>query len=303
MKNILSIAAGLFLSGTAVAQDAAPQEHSFLNKRGMEVLPQKGEWALGVSATSFLVYAGNLLNGNSGNNAPIFNHGNGPTSFAIGNLGGMALSGKYMKSATFAYRARFQANASSNTMRNFVLKNVPTPDPLNPIYVEDEMTTESTMAFLSFGVEKRRGTGRVQGIYGAELLAGVSGSRSVFNYGNPFSIDFNTPTTTTDFNNGFTNNVGNRIVEANNGTSFLLGARAFVGVEYFVAPKLSLGGEFGYTMGFTTNGKGFITSETWFSGNSSVANITQDTYPNRGIRSFGAGLDNVNAGLMLHFYF
>ncbi len=98
-------------------------------------------------------------------------------------------------------------------------------------------------------------------------------------------------------------NVSSRVRESYSGVSMLFGARAFAGVEYFVAPKLSIGGEFGYTIGFATNSKGFISNETWYSANSTVANITRDSYPNKGIRSFGAGLDNINAGLLLHFYF
>lgn len=36
---------------------------------------------------------------------------------------------------------------------------------------------------------------------------------------------------------------------------FNVGVRAFVGAEYFVAPKVSIGGEFGWGIGFAMNGK------------------------------------------------
>lgn len=307
MKHIFSFSAALLLVGSAFAQEGASaysgKERSFKSVRGHEVLPQQGEWALGVSATGFLSYAGNLMNGNAANAAPGFNAANGPSAFAIGNLGGVAVTGKYMKSASLAYRARFQANIGSSTLRNSVLKSALTPDPLNPQYVTDEATTDAHVVLLGLGFEKRRGNSRVQGIYGAEMLVGFSAGRTVYNYGNPMSVDFSAPLSTVDFNGGFSMMTNTRPRENYSGLSLLVGARAFAGVEYFIAPKLSLGGEFGYTMGFSTNGKGYISSETWFSGTGSVANITRDNYPNRGLRSFGMGLDNINAGINMHFYF
>lgn len=297
----------LLAGSTAFAQDAnvtaGEKEHSFKSIKGHEVLPQKGEWSIGISASGFLSYMGNLANGNSMNSAPSFTAASGPSAFAIGNIGGMAVTGKYMKSATLAYRVRFQANAGSTTLRNNVVKSVLTPDPLNPVYVQDEMITDAHVVLLGAGFEKRRGSGRVQGIYGAEVLAGFSGSKSVMNYGNGMSIDFNAPLSTSDFNSGSAMNMAIRTREVYSGPSMLLGARAFAGVEYFVAPKISIGGEFGYTLGFSTTGKGYISSEQWYSGNNSIANVTRDTYPSRGLRSFGAGLDNINAGLSLQFYF
>jgi hypothetical protein len=81
------------------------------------------------------------------------------------------------------------------------------------------------------------------------------------------------------------------------------GVRGFGGVEYFFAPKISLGGEIGYTIGFSTNGKGYTTRETLHTGTGSAVTVTTDNYTNSGLRSMGIGLDNVNAGINLHFYF
>ncbi len=307
MKNTLAIYAGLMLSGfTAFAQTEATETtasdtHSFKSVHGHEVLPQKGDWGLGVSATGFLGYFGNLMNGN--NAAPTFNNANGPSAFSIGNLGGMAVMGKYMRTSTLAYRVRFQANFGSVTNRNFVAKSLPTPDPLNPILVEDSRTTSSHVVLLSAGFEKRRGAGRLQGFYGAEAIVGTAGGKAVYSYGNGFSIDYPAPVTTTNFDNGNSSAVSTRTKENFSGTTMLFGARGFAGVEYFFAPRMSLGGEVGYTLGFSTNSKGYNTTEQWNSGGSTTATVTTDKYPNSGLRSFGAGLDNVNAGINLHFYF
>jgi hypothetical protein len=285
----------------ATTQDADNQ--SFKSVHGHEVLPQKGDCALGISATGFLNYIGNMMNNGTANNAPAFNSANGPQAFAIGNLGGVALMGKYMKTATTAYRVRFQLNAGNNTYSNNVLKSEITPDPLNPHYVQDKMSVNAFVALLGAGIEKRRGHGRVQGFYGAEALLGFSGKTTKYTYGNGFDASFTSPLSTTDFALGTTANQTVRLKESSTGTSFLLGVRAFTGVEYFFAPKMSLGGEIGYSLGFSTNGKGYMTSETWYSGTNVTANVTKDTYPNSGLMSWGIGLDNINAGINLHFYF
>ena len=55
---------------------------------------------------------------------------------------------------------------------------------------------------------------------------------------------------------------GSRTVETKNGATFTLGARAFIGAEYFILPKMSLGAEYGWGIGLSTTGSGTQTIET-----------------------------------------
>ncbi len=308
MKKILFIFLAAAISSPAFSQTAEPTTKSdkalsFKTIHGHEALPQAGEWAIGVSATSFFSYLGNIANGSTANSAPAFGPANGANAFAIGQLGGMAVTGKYMKSSSYAYRARFQVNMGSVDYRNAVLKSTPTPDPLNPMYTEDKMSSTTTSVLLGLGIEKRRGTGRVQGVYGAEALLGFAGGQKKYTYGNAFDVNYNSPMSTTDFGTSSSAYSSSRILENNTGTMFLFGARAFAGVEYFIAPKLSLGGEMGYTLGYSSNGKGSIVTETWNAPVSQKATVTTDNYSASGLRSWGIGLDNINAGINMHFYF
>lgn len=313
MKNISALFLALALSATAFAQDAPPAPVmgtnecpplSFKSKNGHEVLPQQGEWALGVSATSFLNYIGNMMNASTFNPAPTFNQAGAPNAFAIGNLSGAAVTGKYMKKPDMAYRVRFQLNGGTTDYRNLVLQSSLTPDPLNPKYVEDKQSNKTYAVLLGAGFEKRRGTSRVQGIYGAELLLGLAGGTTTYTYGNKFTTDFNAPVSTTDFQTGASAPAAaGRTKETKTGTMFLGGVRGFVGVEYFIAPKWSVGGEVGYTLGFSTNGEGSTTTEYWNSVNSSAATLTEKGFTNNGVRSWGIGLDNVNASINFNFYF
>lgn len=309
MKHTILLSTALLMAGTAsFAQDAMPAAtkeapHSFTSKNNHEVLPQAKEWGLGISATGFLGYLGNMMNGNVMNNAPTFNSANEPNAFGIGNINGMALSGKYMKSATMAYRGRFMVNAGSTSYRNNVFKALVTPDPLNPEYVEDVQTTMAHTVLLSAGFEKRRGTGRLQGIYGAEVLVGFAGNKRTYKYGNGLTAEIPAVATTTDFATGSSSYLSTRPLESYSGNSILAGARGFGGVEYFFAPKMSIGGEIGYTLGFSTNSKGYTVTESWVPQMEQTVTVNRDTYANSGLRSMGIGLDNVNAGINFSFYF
>lgn len=298
----------LGFSASLHAQDAPvshkeEKELSFKSIHGHEVLPQKGDWALGISATGFLNYLGNMMNNTTFNNAPTIYSANEPNGFAIGQLSGVALMGKYMKSDDMAYRVRFQVNAGSVDSKNLVLKSSLTPDPLNPVFVEDKKTVSSYTALLSAGFEKRRGNSRLQGFYGAEVMVGLAGKNTTYTYGNSYDINFNAPLSTVDFTTGTSANLITRPKEISTGSMFLAGIRGFIGVEYFIAPKISLGGEIGYSVGMSTNGKGTEKTSTWDPGALIPRTITTHSYDNGGVSSWGVGLDNVNAGLNLHFYF
>ncbi len=288
-------------------QPATPKKErpvlSYKSKNGHEVLPQKGEWSLGISASSFLNYAGNLMNGNAMNTAPVFNAAPMPGAFGLNQMGGYAVTGKYMKTSDFAYRVRFQANLGSMTYRNLVAKNDTAPNAYKPTFAEDKSVNGAHTVLLAAGFERRRGTGRVQAFYGAEALLGFSGSTHTITYGNTMDSTFKTPVSTTDFANGTSAAAISRTTEVKSGTSFLFGARGLGGVEYFFAPKISLGGELGYTLGFSTNGKGSRTEQVWNALDKKAQTITTDNYGSQGLQSFGMGLDNINAGVNLHFYF
>lgn len=306
MKKFILIASFTALGFAAADAQTTPNPKtpgSFISKNGHEVLPQEGEWALGFSASSFLGYAGNLLNGNTANTAPAFGNANAPTINTLGNLNGIAVLGKYMKRADLAYRVRFQANAYTNTRNNYVSKSTLTPNPLLPEYVEDKQTINNSAFLLGFGLEKRRGSSRLQGVYGGEIILGFVTEGRTYEYGNDMDVNFNSPVSTTNFVTGTSAATSTRAVEENLGAQFFAGARGYVGAEYFFAPKMSIGAEVGYTLGFQTNATQTLVNETYDSGNLSAVNVETKRYGNSGLNSFGIGLDNLNAGLNLFVYF
>lgn len=300
MKNIIiTVFAFVLLTNVAHGQDT--ESSSVLSKKGYPLLPETGEWGLGISADPFLRYAGNFLSGSTSTNIePNFTY---PES-VIGN--NIALFGKKIIDANTAYRARFNVGVGQNINKAVIGQNVTTPDPSAPAFVDDWQKVNFTTVVFSGGYEKRRGNSRVQGIYGGEVVLGLTGNKAVYQYGNTMNLEFNAPITNNFGNNilaGSTAATSSRKTEEKFGTSFLVGARGFVGVEYFFAPKMSIGGEFGYMIGYRTIGKTYITSESWDSAAGAVRTIKTERYDNGGFQSLGIGLDNLNGTINLMFYF
>lgn len=293
----------------AIAQEVttttAAEAPVLKSKKGEAYLPVAGEWGLGVSANPFLDYLGNFLNGyDNFNDGPNFQFASNPAN-------NIAVFGKLIKDANTAYRVRFNVGVRSNTNKAVVSQNQINPDPAYPAFTDDWQKVNTTAIVIAPGIEKRRGSTRLQGIYGGELVLGFNNTKVSYDYGNAMSADFNAPITNDFDNYGYGDNIlgGNeaaasvRVVEDKSGSNFLVGARGFIGVEYFFAPKISIGGEFGYMLGFQTQRRATITAETWDAASVNTREIKIDEYRNGGVTSMGIGLDNLSGSINLLFYF
>ncbi len=247
---ILALCAGV----SASAQDMN-------SKKGTAILPESGDWSIGISANSFLNYAGNLMNGS--NTAPSFDWANN-----------QVITGKMMKDANTAYRAMVRIGLTSTTSEQ---QTVTFPDDLGAFSVDSiEVKNSATNITIGAGIQKYRGKGRLQGIYGAEAMITLGGAKETWD--------------------GSDETLGALSIEDNKGGIFGLGVRGFIGVEYFFAPKMSLGGEFGWAIGLSSQGAREITG--------SVDGEAIDTYTVSGKSStFGLDTDNVGGNINLNFYF
>lgn len=267
-KSILAVA--VILASTATfAQDE-------------NYLPESGDWAIGVDATPFLNYAGNLIGGNDGNVAPTWNY----------LTTNQTITGKMFVADDMAYRASIRLGFGSMKGSNMVGQDgaaAPTY-PALPTQVEDSYKYSMNNIGLSGGIEYRRGHGRLQGFYGGELGIAFSGSKATYDYGNPMTT---TGATTSDFGGNLTTDTygnGARITESKAGSTVAFGLRGFIGAEYFVLPKLSVGGEFGWGLVFASTGASTTSLES--TDGASVG--TQDLEGTKS-SSFGVDTDNVNS--------
>jgi hypothetical protein len=246
MKKSLLILA-MFIGGAVTAQD------NMTSKKGTPILPEAGDWSIGIGANSTLEYFGNLMNGN--NSAPSFDWQSSPN----------VIRGKMMKDANTGYRLGLRLGFGSNKET----EEAPNPGDLKE-------TKESGMDInLMAGIEKRRGKGRLQGVYGGEAGIGLSSGKTTMTY------------------NG--NAAAGSTLEMKDGSGFSFDLRGFIGVEYFFAPKMSVGGEFGWGLGISSVGAG-DTKIADGNGGSTSAKTGKSS-------SFGFDTDNADASINLNFYF
>ena len=228
MKKItLLVAALAFVVFNVQAQDEA-----LVSKKGFTILPEQGDFAIGVDVAPFFSSLNFMSTGTTG---PKMSFGDG-----------LSVIGKYYASADMAYRVKFAANMSSTTQNTFVTDQTV----LNPTaadVVEDKTTANLSHYALSVGFEKRRGSGRLQGYYGADFFTEYKNGSSSSTYGNALDAG----------------HTGIRTVDTDNGAALSFGLRGFVGVEYFIAPKISLGGELGWGVAYQMGFDGSATTEEW----------------------------------------
>lgn len=271
-KSILAVAVLLGTSAT-FAQDLT-------SKKGENYLPEAGDWAISIDATPLLGYVQGIFGSNGSGSG-------GSWSFLNGNN---VITGKYFVADDMAYRGGINIGFNSVTERAYTTELDASGAPVTPAAVViDERKTTGSMIMLTGGMEWRKGTTRLQGFYGGELGLGFGGGSKVdYTYANAYSWNGTAGTASqTHAVDGSTdlNNVTNK-------GGIMFGLRGFIGAEYFVLPKLAIGGEFGWGLGLQTTGEGTVTTTQLNTAGTGTEQVTNETVAKGS--AFGVGTDNSN---------
>ncbi len=243
-KIIISLA---IILGGFVAVSAQYSGDKLTNKNGLAILPEAGDIALGIEANPFLGYIGNLFNSSTQNTNPSFS-----------GLSDQTIYVKYFLSDLSALRLKLGFDFGTDRKSQAV--SIDDANSLNNLNsVIDYRFNRSRELSLSVGYEMRRGYNRLQGFYGAELGLGFTNNFTTYQYGNEMTAMNQAPTTASFTGNE--NSIANRTLERYDGKTFNAGLNAFVGVEYFFAPKMSVGGELGLGFYANTGSMGYVKSE------------------------------------------
>ena len=282
MKKVLAV----FLSLIAFEYKA----QDIKSKKGENYLPEAKDYAIQIDAVPFLNYTGKLLS-NAGSTSP---------DITSPNFSPLTIGGKYFVTNKYAYRAKFRIATGSETLRNTVINNEKSTT--KTIYTNDTRKTSETNISLTFGFEKRKGNTRLQGYYGAEGLLKIVGGNTKYSYGNAFTAT-NPSVYTTDFDkttaSGFESALQTqRVTSIKEGTTIGIGARGFIGAEYFIFPKISIGAELGWGFAYLNKNDGLLTVESW---NATAA--IKEGVPFGGGSYFGIDTDNSGGQLMLTLHF
>lgn len=250
------------LLGIAFGSMAQPINDSIVpkNKKGYEILPKKGDIGLGFNTIPILdMFLGTL------NRATPFAGANNIVQYTQSSNN--QIVGKYFLAPKTALRIRFGFNTLSGSMVAQVQDakaaydaSFGTPDDMakaSLMRVEDKATFQKSNLLLSAGMEFRRGYRRLQGFYGAEIGFGQTSARQFVNYGNAFSDQYGIQFT--NFQSGSTVSFNpttaariSRDVDTRFRGGIRIGARAFIGVEYFIFSKISIAAEYGWGYSLTT---------------------------------------------------
>lgn len=245
---------------------------NLVSKKGEPFLPEKGDWSIGIDASPFLEYAGNMFS-SAGNSAPTFN-----------NYGlNQTIVGKYFATPKLAYRGIVRIGLRNQNFTRQVAQPLATPPAGSTAapFVDDKAKRSSNFIGLGAGIEQRKGKTRLQGFYGADVFVWTTKERAKYTYGNSLTQGVAVPNigignsasfagdvviNGSSFNNfrgdGTINNVIGRVLDVETGRTIGVGLRGFIGAEYFLFPKISIGGEFGLGVGYQNTGKGEVTVES-----------------------------------------
>lgn len=245
-----------------LAQTVNAQE--LTSKKGFPILPEAKDWSISFNAVPLVDWAFDKTRVLSG--TPVTTAG-GALDYSVANT----VVGKLMKDANTAYRGKVQFDLGSTSKDTYVGTD------------KNSEKTSATNITLGGGLQYYRGKGRLRGFYGYEGLIGLStGPNTTYTWAKALDATFE----------------GSRKTEEKSGMGLNLGVRGFVGAEYFFAPKMSVGAEFGWGLGYGMTGEGEKTEES-FDG-TSVKSVTTKT---GGTSGFGAGVDNAGGAINLAIYF
>jgi hypothetical protein len=250
------------------------------SKSGFAVLPEAGDWSIGFDALPVINYFGNVFHSPSGSMGAY-----SPAGYP------MTIVGKWVKDDGMAWRGKLRIGFGSNSQDSIFNDPHSTANP--PATYTNSYKNGHTNITLGFGMQKYMGAGRVQGYYGAEAWFGMASTSTT-----------NTLGTTADS----LTVAGPFVTSSSSGTTIMFGVRGFVGVEFFFAPKMSIGAEYGWGLGLSSTGSGSVTYEQWDFINHNLRTTTAKT---GGSSAFGIDVDNGgnavnwmgNGSINLSFYF
>lgn len=267
MKKLFLITSLLGISCLAYSQ----AEPILKSKKGNYILPQTGDWGIGTSVNPFFSFVGSMFTNNN----------------VIPGLDFQNINFKRFKDEKNAQRAGITLQTSIHRESINVPNLAQDADPGST--VTDRTTQHEYNINITYGIEKRRGAGRLQGIYGVEGMLGYgSGSRTKFKYGNSMS--------------DYAGSIANNRPTQNSSTPYNIsvGAQGFLGFEFFFAPKISIGGEAYLRAAYTYGGQTINKSEVWDPITSTSSIVT--TSLNNKTSDFNMSVKNWS-NLRLMFYF
>lgn len=177
-------------------------------------------------------------------------------------------------------------------------------DPFTMDKVTDAVRANTSGGNFSFGFEGRVGMGRAQGVFGIGAMYAFSYYDSRYTYGNAITAVNQVPSTAFNGING-TSVPGvsyQRYLRQFSGApTHTAGLLAYAGIEWFVAPKVSLGARVNLIAAYSWTNATYYVAEGYNTMTAQVEEWTELLSPSSGAIDFGT--ENIGADLSINVYF
>ena len=297
---------GLLIASLCSAAVTVSAKDGKEKKDVSEYLPEAGDFAISVSANPFINFVGNIFN-NTVNQA-IGTFGGDPYDVVDINQPAPAVSiaGKYMLTDELGLQVNLGWIHDANTQNDYVpddaeLKN----NPLSGKKLTDSFITRRSGGSFSAAIEYRVGKRRVQGVFSAGLMYAFSYDRTKYTYGNAITEINQNPSAAFQHSevaqvpDGFSSM--RYLSKFNDSPSNYAGLILSAGIEWFVAPKVSIGGEVNISALYNWTKATYYTGEGFNTISNAVETWTELESPSSHGFSFGTG--NIGSNLSVTFYF
>ncbi len=244
-------------------------------KKKTDFLPLAGEFSIGFDAVPALDYAMDKTRVFS-NTAP--SSAAGMFSYQTP----LTLVGRYMITDDQALRGKVRLGVSSSSQFSEEAKVNGQPDEK----VENTEKTNSFVLGVELGKQHYLSSRRLRGFWGYEgILNLASVDNKNYEYGNDLRVY---------------GEDGSRSLSSSNGLNIGIGARGFVGAEYFFANRMSLSVEYGYALNYNIQTNGTIVEEQWTENTKELKEVESDNF--KKARGLNLDVDNASGSITLSFY-
>lgn len=299
MKKTIILAAALAFLCTALSA-----EDSKTRKDVRDYLPEEGDFAISVSANPFINFVGNIFNNTA--DQTIGSFGGSPYNTGGLHQPSVSIAGKYMLTDNLGIRVNLGWIHDGNTTNQYVPDDAELlANPLSGKKLIDSYRTVESGGSFSVAAEYRVGKRRVQGVFSAGLIYAFSYDRARFSYGNAVTEVNQNPSTA--FGNASVNPLPDGfsymryLSRFSNEPTHYAGAILSAGIEWFVAPKISIGGEINISAIYNWTQATYYTAEGYNTVSNAVETWTELESPSS--HGFSFGTNNIGQNISVTFYF
>lgn len=301
------MALSLIVATAAFSQtETKPQRERKQLKDYTEYLPKAGDVAIGFSLNPLANFVGNMFNSSTWNS--LDNLAAEPMLCPTPNIA--AIMAKYMLTDQLGIKANLGFGCNIYSKNGYIVDDAAMMmNPLSEAKVIDTYKVNKLSGSIALGVDYHVGKQLpVQGVFGVGIIYALGHETHQYRYGNAITElnqnpSYNTSIFPTAPTTGTIPYMPNARMLSDQALNLIhrVGAYASVGIEWFVAPKISLGANVNLNICYTLNPARETIYEGWNNATSQVEQYTDLVAP--ASHGFTFSTDNIGANLLMNFYF